>query len=78
MLNMSRFINIYMNVGNARMSYNMKRGEYHIKVVPTTFCAISTYQHTEEVPPIIVLHQRIISIPKLLNYSVSLVAIPHL
>jgi hypothetical protein len=25
---MSRFINIYMNVGNARKSYNMKRRKY--------------------------------------------------
>ena len=25
---MSRFINIYMNVGNVRKSYNMKRRKY--------------------------------------------------
>jgi hypothetical protein len=31
---MFRFINIYMNVGNARKSYNMKRRKYHLKEVP--------------------------------------------
>ena len=29
---MSRFINIYMNVGNARKSYNMKRRKYDLFV----------------------------------------------
>ena len=29
---MSKFITIYMNMGNGRKSYNMKRTNYQIKV----------------------------------------------
>ena len=34
-----RFINIYMNVGNSRKSYNMKRRKYNIKCLIVTVLA---------------------------------------
>ena len=39
---MSRFINIYMNVDNARKSYNMKRRKYQTVVLPIHYPAFAS------------------------------------
>jgi hypothetical protein len=40
---MSRFINIYMNMGNARKSYNMKRRKYLNSNAITAINGIKSY-----------------------------------
>ena len=52
---MSRFINIYMNVGNARKSYNMKRRKYQI----VNHLNNTTHTRTPEMPQTIIIEEKI-------------------